>query len=169
MSERDPLYVILDKLQALSEMGDEANPGDWMDAEAAIFAELVAKVDRLGEVDSELEAREQAARKRAIENRTRAQRAANQRDRLREYVKQVMSTRGWKKLEGDGVRFRLQERTVGERLDVIDIESVPERYVTIRQVREIQTEALFKAIASGEEVSGVRVVPTTTKQVLVRG
>ena len=157
------LYEHVADLIALLEEAGHAEPQHANEFDQLIKMQIDCtreKVDRVNAALSQLEATAQHATNEIERLQARKQAATENAQRLKNYVIDVMASRGLKKLEGITSGFTLRANAPG--VEILNQEAVPAQFI---QVRESITQCVDKrgikdAIARGADVPGVRLVQT---------
>lgn len=149
-NDKVSLYVIADGFKKLNDMAeDDEMLVPYLDA---ISMQMENKVDNIVKFRQEL-----TATASAIDNeiqRLLAMKKSRERlaDRLREYISTAMQAHDIEKL--DTGLFKLSFFT-SESVQVVDEDKIPEEYILIKTIKQVDKLGLKKAIKAGQEVPGV--------------
>ena len=115
------------------------------------------KVENIGKLIQSLRATADALDTESARLRARAASIKRKIDWLKSYVVDSMRELGRDKIEGGVLVVSL---TRNQRVELSDIQPIPDRFVTIVEDRKIDKAGIRQALKDGEDVPGVRLVET---------
>lgn len=162
------LYEIAKELRdAMDAMVADEETGEILDF--AALDELInsdkefdSKIEGMALYAQEEEVDAEALKAKAKELQKRANRKEKRAESIKKYMREQMEFVQKKKIETSLVSVRLSYRTV---VDIFDQDSIPVQYLNIKETKSPDKKLIKKAIDSGMEIPGARLVDNPSMQI----
>lgn len=150
------IYEIADKYKLIQQLIEEGAPEEaFVEALNAIDGELSEKLENYASVIKNIESDAVGIKAEEARLAERRKSMENSIKRMKENMQNVMVAAGQLKVKGEKFNFTVQKNPPS--LKVLDENLIPQNFVTVQEVKNIDKKAILTELKNGAEIDGVEI------------